>query len=166
MPIGIGAAMLIGSAVAGGTAVAASKIQSNAASNAQKAQQTATNQALAVQQQQSAPYRALGQQGVDRLTAMGAPQPYTQQFHAPGGGPQSNGYQAFQPGGAPPQGPPGGGGLAGIGQPPSQGPQGQPAPQMVTLQAPDGSTRQFPAIQAQQVMQQAQSAGHALRMVN
>lgn len=171
MPAAI-ALPLIGAGVSAVAGLGAAKIQSNAAQKAQTAQQAATDKALAVQQEQSAPYRQLGQQGVDRLTALGAPQPYTQQFRATGSGPQSNGYQAFNPnGGAPTLG--GIGGFAaqpnGLAAQPGgrSGPplQGQPPPQMVTLQAPDGSTRQFPAMQAQQVMQQAKQAGHELRMV-
>ncbi len=150
MPIGVGAAMLIGSAVAGGTAVASAKLQSNAAKNAAKEQQKGTDRALQVQQQANAPYLALGQQGAQRL-AQTPFQPYTQQFQP---GRPNNGFQA-------PQGPPPT--LGSIGQP--QGAPGMGQPQMVTLQAPDGSTRQFPAMDAQRVMQQAKMAGHELRQV-
>ncbi len=60
----------------------------------------------------------------------------------------------------------GGGGaptLGSIGAPP-----GAPAPAaaFVTLQAPDGTTKQFNSSEAQRVMQQAKLAGHDLRMVN
>jgi hypothetical protein len=176
MSVATSTAIAIGmGAASAASSVAAAKIQSNAAKKAQAAQQTATDQALKVQQDTSAPYRQLGQQGINQLQALGAPQPYTQQFRAPGGGPQSNGYQAFNPGqqtGPPPT-------LGGIGQmgqpggqppqggpPPPQGMGGQAPPQMVTLQAPDGSTRQFPAMDAQRVMMQAKAAGHELRQVN
>jgi len=165
MPIGVGAAMLIGSAVAGGTAVAGAKIQSNAANKAREQQQAATNQALAVQQEQNAPYLQVGQQAAARLAsgqAMG--KPYTQQFGGPGG---SNGFQAFNPQPPPQQGPPQGT-LSSLGQPPQgqmpmgpqqqmpppQGPpQGQQGGGMVKLQAPDGSMSQVPEAMAQQFIQ-------------
>ncbi len=173
MPIGVGAAMLIGSAVAGGTALGAAKLQSNAAGKAQKDQQAATDRALAVQQQQTAPYRALGEQAAGRLSA---PQPdaYRQAFTGPGG---SNGFQAFQP---PPQGP-SGGSLAGLGQPGmgqplpgavprQQGMQGPPMMgggqgQMVQLQGPDGSVKPFPAAQVPQILAAARAKGHQVRVV-
>lgn len=156
---------LISAAATGAAALGSAKIQSNAASKAQQAQQTATDKAMAVQQQASAPYRALGQTGIDRLNALGAPQPYTQQFRAPGGGPQSNGYQPFQPQG---------GSLGGFAANPNGmstqpgGRSGAPlqgGPPMVTLQAPDGSTRQFPAQDADRIVQQARAQGHDLKMV-
>lgn len=164
MPLGIGAAMLVGSAVAGGTAVAGAKIQSNAAKKAQAAQQSATDKALQVQQQQNAPYLALGQQGAARLGQLAANhQPYTQVF---GNGRGAQG-QPGQPmtglgsmGGPPPTS------LAGLGQPPPGAATGQtpssgmPAPQamqrppvagpapmggrMVLMQAPDGSRNSVP----------------------
>lgn len=155
MPIGVGAAMLIGSAVAGGSALAAAGIQSHAASEAQKKQQAATDKALAVQQQAMSPYQQIGQVGLQRLAAQ-QPAPYTQQFRAGSG---NTGFQPYQPATpplAPPQGPPPT--LGGIGQPPPQG-------GMVTLRAPDGSTRQFPAVMAAQIMQQAAAAGHQLQRV-
>ena len=155
--------MLVGSAIAGGTAVASAKMQSNAAKNAAKDQQKATNQALAVQQQANQPYMDLGRQAAQRLGQMSQnAQPYTQQFGGPGG---SNGFQAFggPQMGQPPQGPPPGS-LAGLGQPPQgpgmggppQGmrpPQGQPPMQgppqggggMVRVQAPTGEIAMFPA---------------------
>lgn len=158
MPIGVGAALLIGSAVAGGTAVAGAKIQSNAAKNAAKAQQAGTDRALAVQQQQNAPYLQVGQQAAARLAsgqAMG--KPYTQQFGGPGG---SNGVQAFQPQGPPQQGTLGGLGQQGQapqmpqqGQMPPQAPQQQQGGGMVKLQAPDGSVSQVPEAMAQQFLQ-------------
>ena len=117
MPIGAAAAMLIGSAVSGGTSVASAAIQSHSAKKAREQQQQATNQALGVQQQANAPYLALGQQAAQRLAAM-PQQPYTQVF---GGGrgaqmPSSIGNPAgdfVQPR---PQGPPLGS-LASLGQP-------------------------------------------------
>lgn len=50
----------------------------------------------------------------------------------------------------------------------SQMPQGQPmgGGPMVTLQAPDGSTKDFPAQMADQVIQQARAKGHELRRLN
>lgn len=159
MPIGVGAAMLIGSAVAGGTAVAGAKIQSNAAKSAQKSQQAGTDKALAVQQQANQPYMQLGSQAAGRLGQMTAnAQPYTQNFTGPGG---SNGFQAMPPQGPPP--PPMG--LGAMGQPPQGAPpgavprQGPPAgmsppgmqgpPQgapggMVRLKAPTGEIGMVP----------------------
>lgn len=138
MPIGVGAALLIGSAVSGGAAVAGAKMQSNAASKAQKAQQAGTDRALQIQEQTSAPYRQLGQQGVNQLMSMGAPQPYTQQFRPGGGAPSSNGVQAFNPGQPMPT-------LGSIGQPPQGSPQAVPRStgmppqgQMAMVQAPTG----------------------------
>lgn len=93
---------LIGAGIAGIAGLGAAKIQSNAASKGQQAQQSATDKALAVMKEQTAPYRGLGQQGVDRLTALGPAQPYTQQFTGRPNG--SNGYQAFQPQGQATQG--------------------------------------------------------------
>lgn len=139
MPIGIGAAMLIGSAVAGGTAIAGAKLQSNAAKDAAKAQQAGTDRALQVQQQANAPYMQLGQQAAGRLGQMAAnPQPYTQQFRAPGA-PPSSGIQSFQPSGGPGPMPT----LGSIGQPQGQ-PGGMGQPSMVTLRAPTGETVQMP----------------------
>jgi len=166
MPIGVGAAMLIGSAVAGGTAVAGAKIQSNAAKNAQQQQQQATNQALAVQRQALQPYQDIGQRGLQQLQNPAFSQPYTQVF---GGG--SNGAQAFggmaPPQGPPPQGmqgpppqmpqgppqgpPPGSLGAMGAGQPgpgmggQPQAPQGGAAGMMVRVQKPDGGVVSIPA---------------------
>lgn len=95
MPIGVGAALLIGSAVSAGTAAASAKVQSNAAKKAAQSQQTATNQALAVQQQANQPYMDLGKQALGTLGQMQAnAQPYTQTFTGPGG---SNGAQPFTP---------------------------------------------------------------------
>jgi len=159
MPIGVGAAMLIGSAVAGGAAVTGAKLQSNAAKNAAKAQQAGTDRALAVQQQQNAPYLQVGQQAAGRLAsgqAMG--QPYTQQFGGPGG---SNGFQAFSP---QPQGPPQQGTLGGLGQgqapmAPQQGQMPPQAPQqaqgggMVMMEGPDGSRKAVPQAAVQMAMQ-------------
>lgn len=124
------AAVAIGSAISGGAALGAAKLQSNAAKKAAAEQQKGTDAALKVQQEQSAPYRALGQEGVNRLMQMGAPQPYTQQFRPGGGQPQGNGFQAFSPGGPQPT-------LGSIGQPPQGMPQGGPG-QMATVQAPTG----------------------------
>lgn len=154
MPIGAAAALLIGSGVSAAAGLGAAKIQSNAAQKAQQAQQTATDKALAVQQATSKPYTDAGAQALQRL-AQTPFQPYTQQFR-PGSG--NTGYQPFQPSGAQPT-------LGTMGQMPAQGPQGQPAPQLVTLQAPDGSTKQFPALDAIRVLQQAQSQGHQLKVM-
>jgi hypothetical protein len=154
MPIGIGAAMLIGAAASGGAAVGAAKIQSNAANKAAKTQQAATNQALAVQQQANQPYMDLGRQAAARLSGPALGQPYTQQFGGPNG---SNGYQPFAQG-RPMQGPQMT--LGGLGQP--QGaqmpPQPMGAPQgpqggMVRLQAPDGSMSMVPEAMAQAFIQ-------------
>lgn len=155
------AAVAIGSAISGGAALGAAKLQSNAAKKAAAEQQKGTDAALKVQQEQSAPYRALGQEGVNRLMQMGAPQPYTQQFRPGGGQPQGNGFQAFNPGQPQPT-------LGSIGQqgPPQAVPRGMGQPQMVNLRAPDGSVRPFPAQDAQRVMAQARAAGHELQMVN
>ena len=160
MPIGIGAAMLIGSAIAGGTAVAGAKISSNAASNARNQQQQATNQALGVQQQMAQPFVQAGQAALGRIQPF---QPYQQQFSGAGG---SNGFQPpqqppmQQPQGAPqgaPQGGPAPGSLGAMqgGQMPQ--PMGAPgAPQggaMVTVQDDSGATRQVPQAMAQMYVQ-------------
>ena len=141
MPIGIGAAMLIGSAVAGGTAVAGAKMQSGAAKNAAKTQQQATDRAIAAQTQANQPYMDLGRQSAARLSQM-APQPYTQTFGS------GAGSQPFQ---MPQEGP-----LASLGRPagatgqamPPGGPVPPPGAQggqgMVRMQAPDGSVRPVP----------------------
>lgn len=160
MPIGIGAAMLIGTAASAGAGLAAAKIQSNAANKAQKAQQQGTDQALVAQRKANQPYMDLGQQGVNRL--MNTPQQnYTPRFSGAGG---SDGFQAFQ-------GPPPMASLGSLGQPP-QGPNGpmpmngpgiqvQPGPrvppngpmpqqigpqagQMAQMQGPDGSVKAVP----------------------
>lgn len=168
MSVATSTAIAIGmGAAAAGSSVAAAKIQSNAAKNAAKSQQAGTDKALQVQQETSAPYRQLGQMGVDRLTALGAPQPYTQQFRPGGGQPQGNGFQAFQPSGGP-QGAPPTLGSIGMPQPPQGTPPGQQGGGMVRLQAPDGSIspRPFSMEEAQAVMAQARAKGHELRVVN
>lgn len=107
--------------IAGVSAVAKAKIQSNAASNAQKAQQQGTDRALQVNQQAMQPYMDAGQRGLAQLQNPAFSQPYTQVFGGPGG---SNGAQAF--GGPMTQMPPGGPPQPQMGQPPPQMPQGPP----------------------------------------
>lgn len=116
MPIGLGAALLIGSAVSAGTQIVGAKMQSGAAKDAAKAQQAAADRAIEEQkaaraqaQAAYAPYQQMGQQGINSMGQMlGArPQAFNpnqplqmQQFQAPrpmGGGPQG--------GQAPPQDP-------------------------------------------------------------
>lgn len=77
-------------------------------------------------------------------------------FAANGGAQPATGAPVAFPAPAPPQGM----SLAAI--------QAQRSPQggMVTLLAPDGSTKQFPAQDAERVMQQARAAGHNLTRVN
>lgn len=161
MPLGIGAAMLIGSAVSAGTAVAGAKIQSNAAKNAARSQQQATNQALQVQQRANQPYMDLGASAAQRLGQMAAnPSPYTQVF--------GNGAGAQRPSLASLGAPQGGPMPPGMGQPPhgmGGPPQAAPGGGMVLLRAPDGSTRPFPAAQADSVIQQAAARGHQLQRV-
>ncbi|MES2531840.1 MAG: hypothetical protein V4636_12440 [Pseudomonadota bacterium] len=176
MPIGIGAAMLIGSAASAGAGLASAKAQSNAAKKAQQQQQAATDKALAVQQQTNQPYMQLGQQAAARLGQMAAnQQPYTQVFGSGAGaqgqpgqpmrGPGAMGGNQFQMSPQrPPQGPPQGMGLGqigqgGMGQPqPMRPPQGQQGPGMgmPPQQAPmgrwlmpGGQTAQGPLNQAQ-----------------
>ena len=167
--------LLIGVAISAATSAYAAKKQSDAAKKAAKSQQEGTDRALQIQQQANQPYMDLGKAAAARLAAM-PQQQYTQQFQ-PGrpGAPASNGFQAFNPGQPPPMGPP-----PPAGQVPSQnapqrspfslgslgGPTGQAQPRLVTLQAPDGSTRQFPMQDADRIMQQARAGGHQLRMVN
>ena len=144
MPIGIGAAMLIGSAVSGGAAVAGAKMASNASKNAAQAQIDASNKAQAfnqqvfnTQQQALAPYQAAGQDALSRLTAMRNTQPLAQQAQGyvnaarygqmPAQSPWPTGPQMQQPQG-------GGGG-------------------MVTVRAPTGETQQVPQAMAQQLVQ-------------
>ena len=76
MPIGVGAAMLIGSAVGAGTQIVGAKMQSNAAKNASRAQTQAADRASAetrAMQQQAqqalAPYQQMGQQGMQNMSA-------------------------------------------------------------------------------------------------
>ena len=142
--------LIIGGIASAASALGSAKIQSNAAKKAAAAQQVGTDKALAVQQQANKPYMDLGQQGAQRLQQTPF-QPYTQQFRP---GQPNNGFQGSQQ----PQGPPPT--LGSIGQP-----QGQQGGSMVTLRAPDGSTRQFPAVMAQQAIQQAAAAGHRLEQV-
>lgn len=134
--------------VMGVATVASAKIKSNAAKKAAEAQQKGTDQALQVQQKANAPYMQLGQEGVNRLMAMGPAQPFTQQFQPRGpqipgqplGPAPSTGFQPFQPSGGP-QGAPPTLGSIGMGQPPQGLPQGQPGAgmeQMATVQAPTG----------------------------
>lgn len=142
MPIGVGAALLIGSAVSGGAAVASAALQSNAAKNAAKKQQEGTDRALQVQQQANAPYMQLGQQAAGRLAGRQF-EPFAQQFR-PGapGQPAPIGFQPFQPGAGQPQMT-----LGSIGQPPPSAPQGQPGPgmeQFATVQAPTGEMARIP----------------------
>ena len=156
MPIGIGAALLIGAAVSGGTAVASAKISSNAAKNARDQQQAATNQALGVQQQMAQPFVQAGQAALGRIQPF---QPYSQQFTGAGG---SNGVQPpqqppmQQPQGAP-QGPaPGSLGAmqGGQMQRPMGNPTAAPAMGLVTVQDSSGATRQVSPQQAQQYQAQ------------
>ena len=142
---------LIGGIISGVMAVGAAKKQAMAAKKAAEAQQVGTDKALAALKEANAPYLALGQQAAQRLQQTPF-QPYTQQFRP---GQPNNGYQA-------PQGPPPT--LGSIGQP--QGQPGQP-PQMVRLQAPDGSIspRPFSPEEAFRTIQQARSAGHELKVV-
>ncbi len=145
---------LIGGIISGVTAVGAAKKQATAAKKAAEAQQVGTDKALAALKEANAPYLALGQQGAQRLQQTPF-QPYQQQFQP---GRPNNGFQA-------PQGPPPT--LGSIGQP-QPNPMGQGGPQgggMVTLRAPDGSTRPVPAGMAQQMIQQAAAAGHRLEQV-
>lgn len=168
MPIGVGAALLIGSAASAGTALAGAKMQSNAAKKAQQAQQAGTDKALQIQHQVNAPYMQLGQAAAGRLGEMTAnPQPFTQQFR-PGspGQPAPSGFQPFQPSGGMPT-------LGSIGQPPQGPPQAVPRggmgqPPMVRLRAPDGSVspQPFSMEDAQGVIARARAAGHVLQMVN
>jgi hypothetical protein len=148
--------LIIGGIASAASAIGSAKIQSNAAKKAATAQQAGTDKALAVQQQANAPYMALGQQGAQRLQQTPF-QPYTQQFRP---GQPNNGFQA-------PQGGATLGSIGSMGQ--SQGaPMGgaMTQPQMVQLQAPDGSTKPFPAQDVPRIIAQAKAAGHDLRVVN
>lgn len=141
------AAVAIGSAISGGAALGAAKLQSNAAKNAAKEQQKGTDRALQVQREVNQPYLNLGQQGASALSSGQAmAQPYAQQFR-PGSG--NTGFQPFQP----PQGPPPTLGSIGMPQQPPMPPQGGQPPamgNMVKLQGPDGSVRDVPAQLAEQ----------------
>ena len=140
IPLAISAATSIaGGVIASKAAKKAAAIQSAAADKASAFQAQANTDILGVQKQQyelgqqrMAPYAALGGQGMALL--MGTPQPGA----APA--PQ-NTLGGMMPTGAPPQpgAPPPPGGM-----PPGPGGGGQ----MVTLQSPDGETRQVPADQA------------------
>ena len=125
------------SAAAAGSSYAAARTQANAAKDAAKSQQAGTDRALQLQQENSAPYRQLGQEGVNRLMQMGPAQPYTQQFR-PG---QNNGFQAPMTlgglGGPPPS--------AGAPQgPPQAVPRGMGMGGLVTLRAPTGEVVRIP----------------------
>lgn len=138
MPIGVGAAMLIGSAVGAGTQIVGAKMQSNAAKNASRAQTQAADRASAetrAMQQQAqqalAPYQQMGQQGMQNMSAaLNRPRPV---FTPPGMGGGAM-QRPFVPpaGNRAPMGPP-------MGMPPPQGgrppmpmggrPSGPPPPQ-------------------------------------
>ncbi len=153
--------LIIGGIASAASALGSAKIQSNAAKKAATEQQKGTDRALQIQQQANQPYMDLGAQAAHRLQQTPF-QPYTQQFRP---GQPGNGFQG-------PQGPPPT--LGSIGQMPQGRPappmgappeMGQPQGGMVTLRAPDGSTRPVPAQMAQQMIQQAAAAGHQLEQV-
>ncbi len=156
-------AALIGAALATtGGAVAAAKMGSSATKDAANLQADAAQQALdftkqqkAAQEAHAAPYLALGGQAVANLPGAvrptptgGPPMPYGV---APGSMPQGQqtGYSnASMMAPRPAYGNSSGSSLANMGGPPMA------SAGVVTLQAPDGSTRQVPAAQATQLMQQ------------
>ena len=131
---------LIGAALAaGGASVAASKIASNASKNASNQAAAGTQAALdftkdqkAKQEAAAAPYLSLGQMAASRLPGAvrpmpmgGPPMPYTTQSAATRPSMPMSSFGA--PNGS---------------QPPAPG-------GLVTIQAPDGSTRQVPSSQVQ-----------------
>lgn len=137
-------AVLIPSLIGAGASLAGAKVASNASKNAARTQQQAGQQALQAQQQSYqqqrqdfAPYQQAGQQALGRLQGM-AGQPAAQ----PAVGQLGNGpmRQASPMGLIAQAAAPMGGML-------SQG------GGMVTVQAPDGSTRQMPQALAQQFVQ-------------
>ena len=111
MPIGVGAAMLVGSLAGAGASIASSKMQSGAAKDASRAQTQAAERAAAETRAAQAradaalaPYQQFGQQGMNSMGAMlGQPRPM------------------FQPPGMAPVRPP-------MGGMPPQGGQGRPMP--------------------------------------
>lgn len=179
MPLGVGAALLIGSGISALTQVGAAKIGSNASKKAADTQTAAGNKALALneqiynqQRQDQNPYMQAGQQGLSNLQQLvGNQQPRFGGGMTPGqggpaplnlgnafGGPQAppqgampaqGGQPMGQPAGAPQQAP-----MGSQGQPPmmAQAPQ-SPQGAMVKLRAPDGSVEDVPAQLADQFIQ-------------
>jgi len=156
--------------IGAGASLIGGAISSSAAGSAADKQKATADQALALQKQiydeqkaQRAPYVA---QGATSLAKLGQIAGNAQQQPLPGAFqnpylPRSGGAGPTQPLGAmgqspwtqpppqgafpPPQGPPP--------QPPQQGPGGGAGPQMVTIQAPTGETKQVPMATAQQIVQ-------------
>lgn len=180
MSVATSTAIAIGVSAAGAaSSIASAKMQSGAAKKAATIQgasqdkaQAFNQQAFQQQQQALNPYIQGGQDAFTRLMS---------QHYGTGG--LSPGMQgtAVQPGqrfmppapqGPPPQGSPFAQAMGGAPMGP-QGPQalaappgGQPGGQMVNLAGPDGSVKAFPASEVPRIMQQAQAAGHAVRVVN
>lgn len=155
MPIGVGAAMLIGSAVAGGASVVGGKMASNSAKNAAKTQTASVDKAQqfnekAWQQQQAAlaPYQQAGQSALGSLMTRFGGKPLENSYAPPGQfarPPQGAGPLTAAMGS--PQGPPAAPGqpAASGGQPPGAPmPPGAPSEPMVLMAGPDGSQKQIP----------------------
>ncbi len=159
-------AAILGAALAGGAATTiAAHENAGAAKTAANDQATAAQNALAFTQSQkakqeaaAAPYLSLGQMATANLPgavrpqpAYGAPAPYTTQPNAtrPAMSPAAMPLSAMgaATSGMPPPFPNGQTGQQG--QPPVMGASPQMNAPMVTLQAPDGSTKQVPQSQAQ-----------------
>lgn len=165
MCVGTSTAIAIAATAASAAgSIAAAKIGSNAAHDAAATQSASADKAITVQQQvyqdqqkAQAPYQQLGQQALGRLSTMG---PSQAQF-SPSNYRQGAPIQQQQPQQM--------GTLASMGQMQPMG-QGMAAGQatggdMVNVQAPDGSVKPFPRMQAQQIIQAAGAKGQQLRIV-
>lgn len=160
MPAAIAIPAIIGAAGVG-TSIAGAKIAANASRDAARQQQDATNRAQAFnqqiyqdQQKLMNPYTQAGQYALSNLMARqygGSPNQFapTPGYGAPMGQAPAQGYSPMlgNMGGAPPPQVP---------QGPPQVPQGD----LVTLQGPDGSTKQVPRAMAPLYLQRG------ARMVN
>lgn len=182
MCVGTTTAIAIGAGAAAAGSITAAKIGSNAASNAAATQSASADKAMGVQNQvyqdqkvAQAPYQQLGQQALGRLSGMAPstasfnPQNYAQGAPKPQMGSMASMGQQAPPPSMPqqqiqPMGQPAAAAAPGLMNAATQAMQGATGP-MVSLRGPDGSVKQFPAGQADQIIQAFAAKGQNVTRV-